>query len=158
MAQTGLESFDRTLQDTHIWLNELMEALHTDDRQRAYQTLKAVLHGLRDRLTPEEAVQLGAQLPMLVRGFYYEGWRLSDVPVRVRSRDDFLEHMRDHLKEVYRQDPGFSVEQAVEAVFAVISRHVTAGEIGDVLQQLPTDVLDMWPREARSDAPGATPH
>jgi len=30
---------------------------------------------LRDRLTVDEAVNLGAQLPMLVRGFYYEGWR-----------------------------------------------------------------------------------
>jgi uncharacterized protein (DUF2267 family) len=31
-----------------------------------------VLHALRDRLTVEEASDLAAQLPMLIRGLYYE--------------------------------------------------------------------------------------
>ena len=64
--------FDGTLQKTQIWLNELMTALDWENHpHKAYLALRTVLHALRDRLTVEEAVQLGAQLPMLVRGFYY---------------------------------------------------------------------------------------
>jgi uncharacterized protein (DUF2267 family) len=69
--------FDRTLYKTHTWLKEIMEVLGTEDRHRAYMALRAVLHALRDRLTVEEVAQLGAQLPMLIRGLYYEGWDRS---------------------------------------------------------------------------------
>jgi uncharacterized protein (DUF2267 family) len=68
MSMTGLDVFDRTLQETNVGLKELMEDLHCDDRQKAYLALRAVLHALRDRLPVHEAVQLGAQLPLLVRG------------------------------------------------------------------------------------------
>jgi uncharacterized protein (DUF2267 family) len=37
-----------------------------------------MLHALRDRLPPEIAVHLSAQLPMLVRGIYYEGWKADE--------------------------------------------------------------------------------
>jgi hypothetical protein len=43
--------------------------------------LGGMLHVLRDRLTIQEAVQPGAQLPMLIRGLYWEGWD----PARRRS-------------------------------------------------------------------------
>ena len=145
MPQTGLESFDRTLQETHTWLKELMDELGTDERRRAYTTLKGVLHTLRDRLTVDEAVQFGAQLPMLVRGFYYEGWRPADVPARARTKEQFLEQARTNLSDVLRDEPGFDVEHALRAVFAVISRQVTRGEVKDVLQQLPGEVREMWP-------------
>jgi uncharacterized protein (DUF2267 family) len=74
MSTTGLEIFDTTVQKTHIWLNEIMDELGWEDNwHRAYLALRTVLHELRDHLTTEEATDLGAQLPMLVRGFYYEG-------------------------------------------------------------------------------------
>ena len=47
------------------------------DRRSAYRALRSVLHVLRDRLTPEQAVHLGAQLPLLVRGIFYDGWRIA---------------------------------------------------------------------------------
>ena len=145
MPQTGLESFDRTLQETHIWLKELMEESGTEDRRRAYRTLKGVLHTLRDRLSVDEAVQFGAQLPMLVRGFYFEGWRPADAPVRARTKAQFVDYAREYLADVLRDEPDFDVEHALRAVFGVISRHVTRGEVEDVLEQLPDDVRAMWP-------------
>ena len=73
MSTTGLAVFDKTLQETNLWLKELMVRLGTDDREQAYTVLKATLHAVRDRLGPENAAHLGAQLPILLRGVYYEG-------------------------------------------------------------------------------------
>ena len=80
MSTTGLPVFDTTVQETNLWLKAVMDGLHTDDRHLAYLALRATLHALRDRLGPENAVHLAAQLPMLVRGLYYEGWRLAASP------------------------------------------------------------------------------
>ena len=70
MSQTGLSAFDSTIHTTNVWLQEVMERLGWQDRHRAYLALRAVLHALRDRLTVEEVAPSGAQLPMLMRGFY----------------------------------------------------------------------------------------
>jgi uncharacterized protein (DUF2267 family) len=61
MSATGLEVFDTTLQRTHIWLKEVREELGLEDQHGAYLVLRAVLHALRDHLTPQEVTQLGAQ-------------------------------------------------------------------------------------------------
>jgi len=153
MAQTGLESFDRTLHETHVWLKELMEELATDDRHRAYRLLKAVLHALRDRVTPVEAAQFGAQLPMLIRGFYYEGWRPIVVPLSMRTHAEFLDHIDKSVEDIRRHDPDLDVEAATVAVFRVISRHVSSGEVQDILDQLPRDIRRLWPEDALAEAP-----
>jgi uncharacterized protein (DUF2267 family) len=85
MSESGVAALDHTIQETNIWLKELAERLHLQDRHHAYAALRAVLHALRDRLTPETAVHLGAQLPMLVRGLYYEGWHMGGKPTGDRS-------------------------------------------------------------------------
>jgi uncharacterized protein (DUF2267 family) len=67
-----------------------MEVLGWPNRHKAYLALRATLHALRDRLTVEEVAQLGAQLPTLIRGFYYEGWDPTGKPLRVRHKEQFL--------------------------------------------------------------------
>jgi uncharacterized protein (DUF2267 family) len=67
MSATGLDVFDKTVQTTNAWLKEIMEVTGPD-RRKAYRVLAAVLHALRDRLTVDEAAQLGAQLPILCAG------------------------------------------------------------------------------------------
>jgi len=146
MSQSGLESFERTLHETNIWIKEIGESLDISDRQRSYRVLKGVLQALRDRLTVEEAVQVGAQFPMLVRGFYYEGWRPAEVPVRIRSQEEFLDRVRDNLHDIV-SDPArpLDVEQATRAIFQVLSRHVSRGEIDDVRNMLPGEIRALWP-------------
>jgi hypothetical protein len=85
MSMTGFEGLEHTLQLTHIWINDLDERLEWNNKPRAYRLLKTVLHSLRDWLQLNEAVDLGAQLPTLLRGAYYEQWRPSTTPVRIRS-------------------------------------------------------------------------
>ena len=143
MSTTGLEAFDTTLQKTQIWLNDLMAELGwpEEDRSRAYLALRSVLHALRDRLTAEEAVHLGAQLPMLVRGFYYEDWKLSGKPVKERHKDDFLAH----VKNAFHGDQRVSPEEIARAVLKVLDRHVTRGEAQDVKGILPHELRELWP-------------
>src|SRR6267143_3288633 len=97
MSATGLEVFDTTLQKTNSWLNNLMRGLDWQDRNKAYLALRVTLHGLRDRLTVEEVAQLGAQLPMLIRGFYYEGWDPTGKPLKERHKEQFLARIAQEM-------------------------------------------------------------
>lgn len=149
MSSSGLDVFDSTLQKTHRWLNDIMDELEIDNRRHAYLALRGVLHALRDHLTLEEVAQLSAQLPMLVRGIYYEGWDPTNKPVKERDRGAFLSRV------YYEVTPGFSdadigMVQVVRAVFAVLNRQVSPGEIEDVRALLPKAVRELWPTTAAS--------
>lgn len=141
MSATGLPIFDETIQKTNIWLNEIAQALDCD-RHHAYQALRAVLHCLRDRLTVNEAAQLGDQLPMLVRGIYYEAWHPAGKLEKIRSRAEFLVRIATHLRKGPIEPP-----DAATAVFQVLERHVSPGEINDVIETLPEEIRMLWPRE-----------
>ena len=93
-SETHVRTFDSTLQTTHRWLRELELLASLDNESEAYSVLRAVLHALRDRLPADEAVHLGAQLPMLIRGFYYEGWKPSATPKKQRSLEAFTDGMQ----------------------------------------------------------------
>jgi uncharacterized protein (DUF2267 family) len=139
---TAHDLFDGTLQKTQIWLNDLMSELGWENHpHKAYLALRTVLHALRDRLTLEEAVQLGAQLPMLVRGFYYEGWTLKGKPHKERHKEDFLAH----IKEAFKDDVTVRPESIARAVFKVLVRHTSKGEIEDVKNMLPKALQELWP-------------
>lgn len=140
MSTTGLEIFDTTVQTTNRWLNEIGEVVGPD-RQRAYDVLRAVLHSLRDRLTTDQAAHLGAQLPMLVRGIYFEGWKPSRNPQTYGSQQEFLGHIKDELRNVRSIDP----KDGARAVFKVINHHIDPDEAADVMQGLPKEVRTMWP-------------
>lgn len=135
MSATGLDVFDKTLQTTNTWLDEIMTELGPD-RHVAWHALTAVLHALRDRLPLEVAVHLGAQLPMLVRGVYYDQWHLGPDVERYRSLDEFLERVGRGLKTT----KPVSRLKVAEAVFAVLARHVTAGQLDKVREALPEDI------------------
>jgi len=139
MSTTGLDVFDRTLHKTNIWLKDLMELMNCQDRHEAYLALRATLHALRDRLTIEEAAQFAAQLPMLIRGFYYEGWDPTGKPLKERHKEEFLERIRQEIR-------GYQVpEQVARAVFTVLANRVSEGEIEDVEHVLPQDIRNLWP-------------
>lgn len=144
MSETAASLFDETIQLTNIWLNELNAALGWDDRRRAYRLLRAALHALRDRLPVDEAVHLGAQLPMLIRGLYYEGWHPANKPVRERTREAFL----GHIEKAFEKDPNEDNAQVVRAVFGLLAKHVSAGEIEQVKHALPQEIRELWPGEA----------
>lgn len=145
MTTTGLDVFDRTVQKTNEWMNEVAEELHWEDRKEVYLGLRATLQALRDQLRVEEATDLGAQLPMLIRGIYYEGWNPAKTPVQERSRQEFLDHIRepfDRTGEVV--DP----ERVARAVFGLLESKISPGEVEDVVGVLPEDIRTLWPVRA----------
>jgi uncharacterized protein (DUF2267 family) len=141
MSATGLAAFDSTLHTTNAWLAEIQMRTGWQGRHSAYHALCAVLHALRDRLTIDEAVALGAQLPMLVRGFYYEGWHPAGKPNRERTKEEFLAHVGKY----YVQPPEIGVETVVRAVLQVVARHVTTGEVESIKRVLPPELRALFP-------------
>jgi uncharacterized protein (DUF2267 family) len=137
-------AFDETVQLANQWLNELMGAVHWDDRHRAYRLLRATLHALRDRLTTREAVQLGAQLPMLIRGLYYDGWTMKEKHAPDRTRVEFL----GHVEAAFSRDPNPDTEGLVREVFKLLEHRISRGEIEDVKHVLPADIRALWPARA----------
>lgn len=143
MSVNGLEVFDTTIQKTNGWLNDLMAELRIQDRHAAYQALRAVLHALRDRLTVEEAADLAAGMPLLVRGIFYEGWRPGHRQRLERSQEAFLKQVMKHYVGKVYVEP----KEMAEGVFAVLSYRIDAGEIRDVRHLLPAPIRDLWPQE-----------
>jgi uncharacterized protein (DUF2267 family) len=141
MSTTGVETFNSTIQKTHIWLNDIMEELGWEDQHKAYMALRTTLQALRDRMTVEEAVQLGAQLPMLIRGFYYEGWDPTGKPIKQRHKEAFLAPIKDYFKT----DPRVNAEQVARVVFRVLTKRITEGEIKDIKHLLPVELRELWP-------------
>jgi uncharacterized protein (DUF2267 family) len=150
MRTTGLEGLNHTVQLTHIWINDLDERLGWNDKARAYRLLKAVLHGLRDWLRIEEAADLAAQLPGLLRGAYYEQWRPATTPVKKRHKADFVARVNESFKD----DPLGNPSQAIMTVFTLLCDKVTAGEIEDVRRALPEDLRNLWPEPFAAAARG----
>ncbi len=143
MSATGLDVFDKTLQTTHSWLKDIMETLGTD-RQVAWHVLGAVLRTVRDRIPMELGAHLGAELPLLVRGLYYDQWSPGREPERYRSLDDFLEQIAASLSGTRPIDPG----EAAQAVFGVLTRHIPEGQLRKVRHALPDSIRALWPEPA----------
>lgn len=136
------ELFDEAVQKSQTWLKELGDDLAWDEPKGVLAALRAALHALRDRLTPAEAAHLGAQLPLLIRGLYYEGWRPAAEPWKVRHRAPFLARVEHEMRGYEEQKAADSV---VRAVFRLLCRHVSEGELAEVRQLLPAEIRELWP-------------
>ena len=150
-----LEILGRSNQTTHIWVKQASDELKWKDERRAFLALRVVLHALRDRLTIEEAVHLGAQLPTLIRGTYYDGWRPKKDPVRDSTKYGFLGEIQAAFAKTH--DPQVDSVHVARAIFRLLNKKVSAGEITDVLSTLPEAVRDLWPEtpKKRKNVAGA---
>ena len=140
MAKHRNTAFERTVQKSNEWLDEIALLFGGSSQREAYSALRVGLHALRDRLTVEEMADLGAQLPMLLRGLFYEGWYPGSNPRAIRHLADFFEHVREDLPNNFAYDPEF----VVWAVFRTLSNHVPAGELSHISQILPRELQIFW--------------
>jgi len=139
MSRTRVDVIDRSVEKAHVWINDLADELGTEDNQEAYRVLRAFLHALRDHLSVDEAAQLAAQLPIFVRGVFYEGWDPSRTPEHARDLDSFLWRIASEAHLAGGTEASF----AATAAHRVLSRHISAGEAGSVLNVLPAHLREL---------------
>jgi uncharacterized protein (DUF2267 family) len=134
-------SISHSVQETQLWLKALCEAGGYSGESEALAVLRAVLHQLRDRLTVEEAVDLAAQLPMIVRGVYYEKWRPTRPQEKLRTKEQFLEGVASKLAP-----HPIKAENATRDVFSLLAQAIDSGEVADVINQMPAGIKELWPQ------------
>ncbi|WP_030490940.1 DUF2267 domain-containing protein [Micromonospora chokoriensis] len=142
MADAMISAFESSLDKTNLILKDIENAYGwpQDRRNQSYAALRTVLHLLRDRLPVDESVEFAQQLPVLVRGIYFDGWVPSDVPIKL-NRDDFLYEVRQGFPYDAKGGP----ERVTQVVLDTLRRHVTQGEWQDVKDTMPEDLAVMMP-------------
>ncbi len=143
-----LAILDRSVQKTNVWLRDVNAELSWFTFQRGYLALRAVLHALRDRLSTPEIAQFGAQLPIFIRGIYYEGWNPAHTPVKSRGKDLFLRQVRSQF--AHTRNPDIDAEEITRAIFRVLAKHISGGELEQVKHLLPHELRDLWPKAAKA--------
>jgi uncharacterized protein (DUF2267 family) len=138
MSAVGLESLDHSVQLAREWIGELDDALGWNNRHRSYRLLRAVLQVLRDCLPLAEAAHLSAQLPLVLRGVFFEHWR----PEQARHWD--IDRFFAAIDASFPQDPLDDADRSVSAVFGLIRDHVSVGEVDHVKSCLPREIRELW--------------
>lgn len=136
MPEQGLATIDKSVQEINRWLKSLMSAMDTEDKQYAYQGLRAVLTTLRDRLPIDLCANLGSQLPLLVRGVYYGNYIPADTPLTYRRVADWLEAVSAAADNMDEQE----ALNTSRAVFDVLEKELDRGLFDKIVQALPDDI------------------
>lgn len=140
MTMTGLKTVDETVHTTNTWLHEITSRLGWEDRQRGYRLLRVGLHAIRDALPLGGVAHLSAQLPLLVRGVFFEGWQPTRDVKTPRTIPDFLADISD----AFSDDPTFDAETAFRELINVMKMHVSRGQMDNVRAAMPEAVKELW--------------
>jgi uncharacterized protein (DUF2267 family) len=140
MGHTSISALSQAAETAQHWVNELAADLNWDER-RSYRLLRTVLPTLRDWLSPEEVADLAAQLPVLVRGIYFEGWTPQEGYLPDRSKQQFVSRVQAAFTDDALEDP----DAAISAVFRLLDRHISAGEAVQVRNSMKKALRRMWP-------------
>lgn len=139
----------RTAQLTQEWINDLAARPPLESPEQAYSVLRAVLHTIRDRLTQEEVAHLGSQLPMLVRGFYFEGWRPALAPNDFDTAEAFYQRVEESLRTAPESDAP-DVAETTRTTLQFLADRVDDGELRHVTGQLPPEIAELFPERVRA--------
>ena len=118
------------------------------EKRRAEMLIFAVFQELRDRLTPDEAADVKAQLPASLKML----WSSFDYPGRdVRRVREY--QFVDEVGRMLGIADLSNAEEAVAAVFGVLQLALGSlsgreGEARHVFSQLPADLKELWLRAA----------
>lgn len=132
-------NLEKYMINTRQWIDEISVFLKAEKRKDlAWNTLRAILHAIRDRLTYEEVFHLSAQLPILIRGLYFEGYQFSGKPEKFH-----VDELEKRIEQVLGAT-NISAEQAFKAVLRVLYHHVSEGQLEDMYKAMPKDIRRLW--------------
>lgn len=125
--------------------NELVNHLASDlgvPRDQAARILRSVLHALRNRITLDENFDLLAQLPLVLKAVYVDGWKPPKTVNQSSHLKDFLDEIRYADAQLAAYDFGndAKAKSMVLGVFRVLAQFVSAGELNDVVAGLPLEI------------------
>lgn len=126
--------------NAYQWIEEVSVFMKAEENKHlAWNALRGVLHAIRDRLTPEEVFQLSAQLPMLIRGLYIEGYQISNKPEKYH-----VDELENRIEKAFGPTQDVDVQQVFKAVLLVLHDHISEGELNDVYGNMPKDIRKLW--------------
>jgi uncharacterized protein (DUF2267 family) len=131
---------DREVQVANEWVIDFHEELGWEDRDKSFQALRSTLTALRDRLTPDEASNLAAQLPVVLRGIFYDGYKPSSLPEKNDDPEAFL----NNIRERFNRQPVVDAEMLAKSTFRFLNKHISEGEMNDVKGMLPKDFAYLY--------------
>ncbi len=140
MESPRLIPFEVTLQKTDEWMKDVMEELGPDDPQMAYRSLRAVLHSLRDQMMPGDVMNTSAQMPMLIRGLFLEGWKATPPEGDIDTQEEFFALVNEELMVPADVGP----EDSTRAIFRVLEKRISCGEVQDIQGMLPDPLKGLW--------------
>lgn len=133
MPATGLDVFDTTLQKTSRFLKEIEDAFGWEGRRvQSYAAARIILHALRDRLTVQEASDFAGQLPLLLKGVFFDGWNPSAVPRKLDATE-----FRDEIQRQFQYSMDRSLDDLIKVVVHALGQFISKGEMEDVTSILP---------------------
>ncbi|MBB3545245.1 MULTISPECIES: DUF2267 domain-containing protein [unclassified Rhizobium] len=93
MRYSPFLTFPDAARDAAVWIRELSELLGCDQRD-AYDVLRTTMHAVRDKMSADDNAKVGNDLPLVLRGLYFEAWDpikshghsdLQDLPASLLS-------------------------------------------------------------------------
>lgn len=146
MKNQNLINLEKYTEETERWIDEVAVLIKAGDRKDwAWNALRGVLQTLRDRITPVEVFHLSAQLPMLIRGLFLEGYHISDKPEKFRVGE-----LKDRIEGVLGPAVTIEPEAAFKGVLLVLHDHVSEGELDDIYRSLPKDIRRLWDKSMQT--------
>ncbi len=131
--------FQKTIQKSNAWIRELNKRFGWNDEHKTYLALKATFHELRDKLTLKEVADFSSQLPMLLRGLFFEGWSPKEQPKKYDEKEFF-----ENIHNYFKKDPKVDPYKISKTVFKFFSDKISSGEIKDIKSILPDYFKKLW--------------
>jgi uncharacterized protein (DUF2267 family) len=142
-------NFEKNCNEAISWINEIsIRAGFPSRPDWAYSALKSVLHSIRDRSTIEEIFQFAAQLPLIIKGIFFEGYNPSGKPVKLNS-EEFMMRIRKDMGTANEIPAG----EAFRVVLELLYEKTSTGEMNQLRGLMPKDIQKLWDKAYPQQTP-----